>query len=154
MNSRRLWLQESALSALSAAVLLLPLAPARAQGAAPLRVVLQGHDPVAYFTESRPVMGSPQFKLDWDDQRYHFANAANRDRFAADPDRYAPQFAGYCTGTMSKGGKAEADPQAWIIADGKLFLFGQVKFRDLAKNDPAWLAGTVVAANDQWRVRK
>ncbi len=151
MKFRRLFLQQTALSAV---FLLLPPVSTWAQTAAPVRVVLQGRDPVAYFTEGRPVMGSPQFKLDWDEQRFHFASAANRDRFAADPERYAPQFAGYCLGTLARGGRAEADPEAWVIAGGRLYLFGQVKFKDMALKDPAWLAEKVAAAGDHWRTRR
>lgn len=138
------------------AFLLLPVATGFAQSDSSKlpRVVLKGHDPVAYFTESKPVKGDPKISHDWDGERYLFANAGNRSKFAANPDRYAPQFSGYCTGTMARGGRAEADPEAWIIADGKLFLFGQVKFKEMAEKDPAWLAGRIVAANDHWRAKK
>jgi YHS domain-containing protein len=153
MLARRDFVKRLSLAALLVSV---PGTAAWAQSDAALRVVLKGYDPVAYFTEGRPVKGSPQFKFDFDGERYHFASAANRDRFAADPDRYAPQFGGYCTGTMAKGaGRNEGDPEAWIIVDGKLYLFGQVRFRDIALTDPAWLSGkVVVAANDHWRGKK
>src|SRR5215203_1157939 len=108
------------------------------------RVVLKGHDPVAYFTEHKPVKGDPKINYDWDGERYLFATAANRSKFAAKPEQYAPQFGGYCTGTMARGGRAEADPEAFIIADGKLYVFGLVKFKEMAEKDPAWLAGKVV----------
>jgi YHS domain-containing protein len=133
--------------------LLLPGAQSFAQGDASARVVLKGHDTVAYFTEGRPVKGSAEFKVDWDGERYLFANAVNRDKFAANPDRYAPQFGGYCTGSMAKGVRLEADPEAWIISDGRLYVFGQVKFRDTAKNDSRYLAEKVAAAGDHWRTR-
>jgi len=135
--------------------LLLPGAASFAQSdsSKPLRVVLKGHDPVAYFTEGRPVMGVPKISYDWDGARYLFANAGNRTKFAANPERYAPQFGGYCTGTMASGARAEADPQAWIIADGRLYLFGTMKFKEIAQKDPNWLAGKVVAANQNWRAK-
>ena len=101
------------------ALILIPGTSSFAQNkpAEPLRVVLKGHDPVAYFTIGKPVKGSPELKYDWDGERYLFASAANRDKFAANPDRYAPQFGGYCTGSMSRKVQAEANPEAWIIAD-------------------------------------
>lgn len=138
------------------AALLLPVAAGFAQSdqTRPARVVLKGHDPVAYFTERKPVKGNPKISYDWDGERYLFANAANRSKFAANPDQYAPQFGGYCTGTMARGGKAESDPEAFIIADGKLYMFGQIKFKETAEKDSAWLAGRVVAANDYWRAKK
>ncbi len=151
MNSRRDFVESISLAAV---LVLAPAAASWAQADAALRVVISGHDPVAYFTEGRPVKGLAQYKVDFDGERYLFASAANRDRFAADPERYAPQFGGYCTGTMARGGRLEADPEAWMVVEGKLYLFGQVKFRDLAQNDPAWMARTLVASNEHWRAKK
>jgi len=124
-----------------------------AQGST-IRVVLKGHDPVAYFIESKPVKGDPKISYDWDGERYLFSNAGNRDKFAANPERYAPQFSGYCTGSMSKGVRNEADPEAWIISDGRLYLFGAVKFRDMAEQDRQKLALWVAGANEHWRAKK
>ena len=152
MNVTRVFAQRIFLSLV---ILLLPGAASFAQSdpSRPLRVVLKGHDPVAYFTEGRPVKGSPEIKFDWDGERYLFSNAGNRKKFAANPERYAPQFGGYCTGTMARGARAEADPQSWIIADGRLYLFGQRKFKEMAEKDPNWLAGKLVAANQNWRAK-
>ena len=58
-------------------------------------VAIKGYDSVAYHTEGRAVKGSSKFSYNWNDAKWHFANASNRDLFAADPDRYAPQFGGY-----------------------------------------------------------
>jgi len=129
---------------LAFALMFLPLA-GFAQDKSEVRVILKGHDPVAYFTDGKPVKGSAAISYDWDDGRYYFANAKNRDLFKADPDRYAPRFAGYCTGSMSRGVRNEGNPEAWIIADGKLYVFGGVKFRDMAVADRqqlvAWIDG-------------
>src|SRR5215213_5548097 len=81
--------------------------PALAQN---LRVVLNGHDPVSYFTDGKPMKGDPKLSYDWDDGRYYFASAEHRNMFAANPERYAPQFGGYCTGSMARGVTAEGDP--------------------------------------------
>lgn len=153
MNARRIFVQRSCLTL---AFLLLPGAASFAQNAAPapLRVVLSGHDPVAYFTEGRPVKGAPEFKVDWDGERYLFASAANRDKFAANPERYAPQFGGYCTGSMAKGVRNEGDPEAWIISDGRLYVFGVVKAMDMAKNDPRYLPEKVAAARQHWQAKQ
>ncbi len=100
--------------------------PARAQGGMSVpRVALQGYDPVAYFTENRPVQGAPEFQRDFDGTRYYFASARNRDLFAADPDRYAPQFSGYCSSSVGHGRRNEGDPQVWKIVGGKLYVFGK-----------------------------
>ncbi len=101
---------------------------------------LKGHDPVAYFLEGRPVQGAPSISYDFDDSRYQFAKPKHRDLFAADPDRYAPQFTGLCTVGMAKGMKAEADPRVWKIVDGKLYVFSSVQAREQVEKDPSLLA--------------
>ena len=149
MNSWRVFLQQIFLAFV---FILLPSAASFAQGnpAEPLRVVLKGYDPVAYFTESRPVKGAPEIKFDWDGGRYLFSNAGNRAKFASNPERYAPQFSGYCTGSMSHGRTLEADPEAWKIVDGKLYVFGQVKFKDMDATDP----GVYARAAKNWQQAK
>jgi len=95
--------------------------PAAAQN---VRVVLKGHDPVAYFTEGKPMKGDAKFSYDLDDERYYFANAKHRALFAAEPEKYAPQFSGYCTGSMARGVRNEGNPDSWVMVDGRLYVFG------------------------------
>jgi hypothetical protein len=109
------------------------LVAASAAGQEKARLVLKGYDPVAYFTEGRALQGDPRYAYDWDDGRYHFASERHRDMFAADPQRYAPQFAGYCTGSMSRGVRNEGNPLAWVIADGRLYVFGAADAAAAAK---------------------
>src|SRR5438045_8910126 len=92
-----------------------------------IRVVLKGYDPVAYFTDGKPVKGDPKISYDWDEGRYYFASDEHRNLFTADPDRYAPSFGGYCTGSMSRGIRNEGHPEAWVIADGKLYVVGSAE---------------------------
>lgn len=125
-----------------------------------VRVVLKGYDPVAYFTDRKPTKGDPALSYDWDDQRYYFANAKHRQMFAADPERYVPQFAGYCTGSMSRGVRNEGHPEAWVIADEKLFVFGAVDsaaaqtHKANAEKDLAAFQVKVAAAAQNWQNRK
>jgi len=119
-----------------------------------VRVVLKGYDPVAYFTDSKPVKGDVKYSYDFDDGRYYFASAKHRDMFAGDPDKYAPQFGGYCTGSMSRGVRNEADPEGWLIVDGKLYVFGAAKFREIAMNDPNWVLSRIPNAAKNWADRK
>ena len=119
--------------------------------AAGTRVVLKGYDPVAYFTEGKPVKGDPRHSFDFDDARYHFASARHRDMFVGDPEKYAPQFGGFCTGSMSRGVRNEGDPQAWVINDGRLYVFGHPKFVDVAAKDPAYLPTKAAGAAGHWR---
>jgi hypothetical protein len=109
-------------------------------GVAQPMVAIKGYDPVAYFTEGKPVKGDPTISHDWDEARYLFANARNRAMFAAAPEKYAPQFAGLCATGLSLGQKVEADPQAWKIVDGKLYLFSSIPAREMADRDPGVLA--------------
>jgi YHS domain-containing protein len=88
------------------------------------RLSLSGYDPVSYFTDGHPEKGSAEYQAAFDDATYWFKSAEHRATFVADPDHYAPQFAGYCANTMSRGARLEADPEAWVIADGKLYVFG------------------------------
>ena len=87
------------------------------------RLGLKGYDPVAYFTLGKPTPGQPEYETELDGTTYRFVSAENRDRFKSDPDRYAPQFAGACAGGVSMGVKIEANPENFLIVDGKLFVF-------------------------------
>lgn len=133
--SRRLML--AALSALGASA---PfgsrLAAQSAKPASAERIALSGYDPVAYFTDARPEKGMPEFSASFDGATYLFKNAGHRRMFIADPDRYAPQYQAWCAMSVSRGIKVEADPEAWVISDGKLYVFaakqGVAIFRDQA----------------------
>ena len=85
-------------------------------------IAIQGYDPVAYFTEGQAIKGSVEFSYDWLGSTWQFASAEHRDRFAADPVKYAPQYGGYCASGMAGGQTSSADPKAWRIVDGKLYL--------------------------------
>lgn len=87
------------------------------------RIALKGYDPVSYFTAGKPEKGSSDFTFAFDDTVYWFESADHRDKFAANPERYAPQFDGFCTVQLSRGHKVEADPEAWTITNGKLYVF-------------------------------
>jgi len=98
-------------------------APSWAQQGAPLAI--DGYDPVAYFTQSAAVRGLPEIEYEWDEYRYRFSRVEHRDLFKADPARYAPQFANYCAMSLARGEIVEANPESWLISDGKLYLFGK-----------------------------
>ena len=83
---------------------------------------LQGYDPVAYFTQSKPVKGSAEFTHQWMGSTWWFASAEDRDLFAKEPAKYAPQYGGYCAYGVSQGHTAPIDPEAWTIVEGKLYL--------------------------------
>ena len=83
---------------------------------------LGGFDAVAYFTHAAPTPGDPRYTHAWNGATWRFASAANRDRFAAEPERYAPQYGGYCAFAMSNGSFSPGDAKRWRIEDGKLYL--------------------------------
>lgn len=86
-------------------------------------VAIRGTDPVAYFTQGRPVEGRVAFQADYHGATWHFASAENRDAFVADPQKYAPAYGGFCAYALSLGpNKVATDPRAWSIVDGRLYL--------------------------------
>ena len=85
-------------------------------------VAIEGTDAVAYFTEGRPVKGTSEFAHRWKGAEWRFKTAANRDAFAAAPEKYAPRFGGYCAWAVSQGYTASIDPEAWTVHQGKLYL--------------------------------
>ena len=139
---RRTILQGLALSTLLAM-------PALAQGTQPL--VLKGYDPVAYFTDGKPVQGVASYELTFDGQRYRFASAQHRDLFKANPDKYAPQFSGLCAMNLSRGVKRESDPHNWVISNGNLYVFASETGQQNFMKDTA---GYTAKANSEWKTLK
>jgi hypothetical protein len=111
-------------------ILLVLLVAAPIAGSPPLvagdrvPLAIRGYDPVAYFTVGRPTRGLPGLEYEWDEHRYRFSSIQNRELFKADPVRYAPQFANFCALALSRGELHEADPENWLISEGKLYIFG------------------------------
>jgi YHS domain-containing protein len=125
-----------------------PMAIAQSVPGAPSHLVLKGYDPVAYFTDGKPTPGKLEYEFLFDGARYRFASAQHLDQFKADPDRYAPQYAGSCASGIALGVKMEADPQYWLITDGKLFVFSVADGPDQMRADPAKMIAT---ARDHWK---
>ena len=87
-----------------------------------LGLAVRGFDPVAYFTDGKPVAGLVEFSFPYQGAIWRFASAEHRDLFKADPAKYAPQYGGYCAYAVSLGKTAPIDPQAWKVVAGKLYL--------------------------------
>jgi YHS domain-containing protein len=98
---------------------------------------IRGYDPVAYFTEAREVMGKKEIVFEYLGTQWHFASEENRNLFKQNPEKYTPQFGGYCAYGMSRGYKAETQPNAWTIVDGKLYLNYNVDVREKWSQDTA-----------------
>jgi YHS domain-containing protein len=108
---------------------------------------IEGYDPVAYFEEGRPVEGDSDYTHEWMGATWYFASAANRDLFAADPQKYAPQYGGYCAWAVSQGYTAEIDPQAWTVVDDKLYLNYSLDVRKQWQQD---VPGNITKADGNW----
>ena len=88
-------------------------------------LAIKGYDPVAYFTDGKPTHGLPEIEYEWDEHRYRFSSDAHRELFMADPVHYAPQFGNFCAMALANGEVVVADPENWLISDGKLYVFGK-----------------------------
>jgi hypothetical protein len=124
-----------------------PVAAGQAINTTDENVAIQGYDTVAYFVENKPVKGSPEFEHVWQGARWRFANAAHRDMFADDPVSYAPRFGGFCSGGITLGVMAPADPEAWTIVDGKLYLASS---RGALERFTGDLAANIPKAEHNW----
>src|SRR5215475_7221813 len=87
-------------------------------------LAIKGYDPVAYFTDGHPVRGLPDFEYVWDEHIYRFANADHLKMFKADPVHYAPQFGNFCAMALAKNQVLVANPENWLVSNGKLYVFG------------------------------
>lgn len=106
-----------------------------------------GFDSVAYFTEGRPVKGDRQYTLQHAGAEWRFASAAHRDAFAAAPERYAPQYGGYCAWAVAQGYTASGDPQYWKVVDGKLYLNYDAGVQKKWEQD---IPGFIARGNQNW----
>jgi len=110
-------------------------------------VAIQGYDPVAFFTDNRPVKGNPQFQSEYHGAKYYFASSEHKAAFDQEPAKYEPQFGGYCAYGASRGNKAPVKIEAWQIVNGRLLMqydldikgkFNQDQQGNLRKADQNW----------------
>ena len=83
---------------------------------------IKGYDPVSYFTDDGPTEGKKELTHVWNAATWRFASKENQQAFAKNPEKYAPQYGGYCAWAVSQGYTASTDPLAWDITDGRLYL--------------------------------
>jgi YHS domain-containing protein len=112
-------------------------------------VGLKGYDPVAYFADGQPTMGISQYSFQWKGITYRFASAENRQRFQGDPEKYLPQYGGYCAYAMSINRIADISPTEWTIFGGKLYLNNNFISQSLWSLDKS---GRVETADRNWAV--
>lgn len=108
---------------------------------------VDGHDPVAYFTEGKPVKGSKDFSTEYQGAEFRFASQANLDAFLADPEKYAPQYGGYCAWAAAQNKTAPGKAEYWAIVDDKLYLNFSKKVQDDWNEDRS---GFITKADENW----
>ncbi|MBI5074359.1 MAG: YHS domain protein [Nitrospirae bacterium] len=85
-------------------------------------LAIKGYDPVAYFTDKRPIEGMSEFKYVWKGAVWRFASSAHLEMFKKDAEKYAPMYGGYCAYAVSQGKTADIDPASWTIFEDRLYL--------------------------------
>ncbi len=94
-------------------------------------IAIRGYDPVAYFTDNKPVEGSAQFAYTWQGAEWRFKDKTNLDLFKKNPEKYAPQFGGYCAYGVSENHKSPTEPDAFTIVNDKLYLNYNMKVKEV-----------------------
>jgi hypothetical protein len=110
-------------------------------------VAIKGYDPVAYFTDKRPVRGLPEFEYVWHGATWRFFSAAHREMFRRHPDSYAPRYGGYCAYAVSQGKIADIDPDSWTVFDDRLYLNLDPGVKKLWEKD---MRGYIRKADENW----
>lgn len=108
---------------------------------------IEGYDPVAYFKRAMPVKGRPEFSYNWKGAIWYFSSDQNLADFKNMPERFAPQFGGYCAYGMAEGHKASTSPDAWTVIDDKLYLNYNKDVKQLWDKDRP---GYIEKANKNW----
>ena len=85
-------------------------------------LAIHGYDPVAFFTENRAVLGLAAHTVTHDGATFYFASDENRKAFAADPQRYVPQYGGFCAFGVALGAKFDGDPRLFALVQDKLYF--------------------------------
>lgn len=108
---------------------------------------IKGYDPVAFFTDAKPVMGADSLTYSWNGATWWFATREHLERFKADPEKFAPQYGGYCAYGTSQGHKAPSEVDTWTVLNDKLYFNYNQKVKAMwVKDEP----GFIQKADKQW----
>lgn len=110
-------------------------------------IALHGYDVVAFFTDSMAVKGLPENSYTWQGVQWLFSSPAHRQVFAADPERYAPMYGGFCAYGTAGGYKAKTEINTWTIVGGKLYFNYNSKVKERWQTD---IPGYIEKANGHW----
>jgi len=108
---------------------------------------IKGYDPVAFFTQSKAVKGADSLSYSWKNATWLFASKEDLDAFKANPEKYAPQYGGYCAYGTAQGHKAPTQTDTWTVANDKLYFNYNAKVKELWTKDQADFIKT---ADQKW----
>ena len=153
MTTRQAFIRLAAAAALVTSVV--PAAPALAAGTEVnvtiTGLALRGYDPVAYFTDGKPVIGDYTITAQYGGATYRFASEDHKALFLKDPARYLPEYGGFCAYGTAKGVKVDGDPTVWKIVDNKLYLNLAPAVATRWDQD---ISGNIKTADEKWKVVK
>lgn len=101
----------------------------------PNGIAIRGYDTVAYFTQGKPVEGTEKFSTEWEGATWRFSSQENLELFTTDPEKYAPQYGGYCAYGVAQDSLVKIEPDQWTIYDDKLYLNYNAKLNNEWKKD-------------------
>jgi YHS domain-containing protein len=110
-------------------------------------IAINGYDPVAYFLQNKAVVGTDSYSTNWSGSKWKFISQANLDSFKIAPEKYAPEYGGYCAYGCSENHKAPTDPNAFTIVGNKLYLNYNLKVKEFWLKDTS---GKIKAADGYW----
>jgi YHS domain-containing protein len=110
-------------------------------------IAVKGYDPVAFFTQNKPVKGKPDFASDYNGAKYLFASAEDKATFDANPSKYEPQFGGFCAYGVSQGHTAPIKIDTFQIVDGRLLFNYDL---DVKKEFQKDTQGNLKKADQNW----
>ncbi len=113
----------------------------------PKGIAIKGYDVVAFFTEHKPVMGFDSLQLQNNNAIWYFSTKQNLDSFKANPDKYIPQYGGYCAFGTAQGHKAPTMAETWTIDGDKLYFNYNLKVKELWDKDRPNL---IKKADENW----
>lgn len=118
-------------------------------------IAVQGYDAVAFF-DGKATKGTETYRTNYNNATYYFISEVNKIKFIAEPEKYAPQYGGFCSIAMSEGAQVNPNPKSFLIQDGKLYLFTRMLFGIIdAKRQ--WIKdpmGKQVLADNEWDIIK
>jgi YHS domain-containing protein len=110
-------------------------------------LAIRGYDPVSFFKQGGPLKGDEKFAYEWRETRWLFSSSANLELFKTDPEKYAPQYGGYCAYGMAEGHKAPTETDTWTILDGRLYFNYNRKVKEIWMKDTK---GFIEKADTNW----